>query len=149
MLGIQPYRRLRGRFLWAAAFIMLSSCSGSAPTSSGPTVSVTLKDFSIRTSTSTVDVGRVALNVYNRGPATHEFVVVRTDLPDDQLPIGPDGLSVDEDALTGVGEISEVNVWTSDTLDVRLSPGRYVFFCNLDGHYLGGMRATLVVSDDG
>jgi len=24
-----------------------------------------------------------------------------------------------------------------------------VFFCNLDGHYLGGMRATLVVSDDG
>lgn len=111
-------------------------------------MSVTLKDFSIRTSTPTVDAGLVAFDVYNTGPATHEFVVVRTDLPDDQLPIAADGLSVDEDALADVGEISEVNIWTSHTLDLRLSPGRYVFFCNLDGHYLGGMHVSLVVSAD-
>ena len=134
--------------MWAVAFIVLSSCSGAGSTSPGPSVSVTLKDFSIRTSPAVV-AGRVALNVYNQGPATHEFVVVRTDLPDDQLPIGADGLSVDEDALAGVGEISEVNIWTSRTLDLHLSPGRYVFFCNLEGHYLGGMHATLVVSADG
>jgi uncharacterized cupredoxin-like copper-binding protein len=112
-------------------------------------VDVTLKDFSIRTSTPSVDAGQLAFDVYNRGPATHEFVVIRTDLPDDQLPIAADGLSVDEDALAGVGEISEVNIWTRQTLDLRLAPGRYVFFCNLDGHYLGGMRVTFVVSGDG
>jgi uncharacterized cupredoxin-like copper-binding protein len=112
-------------------------------------VDVTIKDFSIRTSTPTVNAGQIAFNIYNRGPATHEFVVVRTDLPDDQLPIGADGLSVDEDALAGVGELSEVNIWTSHILDLRLTPGRYVFFCNLDGHYLGGMHTTFVVSDDG
>jgi uncharacterized cupredoxin-like copper-binding protein len=111
-------------------------------------VGVTIQDFSIRTSTPTVDAGQVEFNIFNRGPATHEFVVVRTDLPDSQLPTGADGLSVDEEALTGVGEISEVGVWTHYTLNLRLSPGRYVYFCNLDGHYLGGMTGTLVVSDD-
>lgn len=135
--------------MWAVAFVVLTSCSGSARGSSSATVGVTLKDFSIHTSSLTADTGRVAFDIYNKGPATHEFVVVRTDLPDDQLPIGADGLSVDEEALAGIGEISEVDVWTRYTLELRLSPGRYVFFCNLDGHYLGGMTATLVVSDDG
>lgn len=131
------------------AFVVLTSCSEPARSSSWPTVGVTLKDFSIRTSVPTVEAGSVAFDIYNKGPATHEFVVVRTDLPDDQLPIGADGLSVDEEALAGIGEISEVDVWTRYTLELRLSPGRYVFFCNLDGHYLGGMTGTLMVSDDG
>ena len=148
MQGIQLHRRRRGLFVCAATFIVLSSCS-STVRPSGPSVDVTIRDFSIRTSTPTVNAGQIAFDIYNQGPATHEFVVVRTDLPDDQLPIGADGLSVDEDALTGVGELSEVNIWTSHILDLRLTPGRYVFFCNLDGHYLGGMHMTFVVSDDG
>jgi uncharacterized cupredoxin-like copper-binding protein len=31
------------------------------------------------------------------------------------------------------------------TLSVRLGPGRYVLFCNMSGHYLGGMDHDLVV----
>ena len=110
---------------------------------------VTLKDFSIHASVPSVKAGPVIFNIFNVGPATHEFVVVRTDLPADRLPIAADGLSVDEDALASVGEISEVNISTSVPLDLRLSSGRYVFFCNLEGHYLGGMRLAFVVSDDG
>lgn len=135
--------------MWAATFIVLSSCSGAGETTSGPTVDVTLKDFSIHASTPSAKAGPVVFNVYNQGPATHEFVVVRTDLPADRLPIAADGLSVDEDALARVGEISEVNISTSEPLDLRLSSGHYVFFCNLEGHYLGGMRFAFEVSDDG
>jgi uncharacterized cupredoxin-like copper-binding protein len=29
---------------------------------------------------------------------------------------------------------------------VKLRPGRYELFCNMAGHYLGGMRAQLVAS---
>jgi uncharacterized cupredoxin-like copper-binding protein len=29
---------------------------------------------------------------------------------------------------------------------VKLRPGRYELFCNMAGHYLGGMRVQLVVS---
>lgn len=134
--------------MWVAALIVLSACSGTAETSSGPAVDVTLRDFSIHSSLSTVNAGPIAFNVYNQGPATHEFVVVRTDLPADRLPIATDGLSVDEDALARVGEISDVNISTSEALDLRLPPGRYVFFCNLEGHYLGGMHLAFVVSGD-
>jgi uncharacterized cupredoxin-like copper-binding protein len=31
------------------------------------------------------------------------------------------------------------------TLRLKLTPGRYVFFCNMAGHYLGGMRHEVVV----
>jgi uncharacterized cupredoxin-like copper-binding protein len=30
-------------------------------------------------------------------------------------------------------------------LRVRLTPGRYEFFCNMSGHYLGGMHTVIVV----
>ena len=138
----------RRRVVCAAFLIVLVSCSADARTSSGTTVDVTLKDFWIRTSTPTAAAGRVSFEVENRGPATHEFIVVRTDLPEDGLPIAADGLSVDEEALAGIGEISDVKLSTSYTLDLNLAPGRYVFFCNLEGHYLGGMSGALLVSDD-
>jgi uncharacterized cupredoxin-like copper-binding protein len=147
--GNQPQRRRRGPLVWAAALVVLSSCSSSGRDASWSTVGITLKDFSIHTSALTVKPGGVAFDIYNKGPATHEFVVARTDLRDDQLPIAADGLNIDEDALALIGEISDVHVWTNYTLELRLSPGRYVLFCNLDGHYLGGMTGTLLVSDDG
>ena len=76
---------------------------------------------------------------------TYEFVIVRTDFPSDQLPIGADGLSVNEDQLRPAGEIGEVESGTTQTLALHLAPGRYVFFCNLEGHYLGGMHGVLEV----
>jgi hypothetical protein len=45
--------------------------------------------------------------------------------------------------------LSYSNAGTIGTLPLTLAPGRYVFFCNLDGHYLGGMHAVLEVSADG
>jgi uncharacterized cupredoxin-like copper-binding protein len=86
--------------------------------------------------------------VSNTGPTTHEFVIVRTDLPDDGLPIGVDGLSVDEDGLEPVDEIEGIEDGTSGQVDVMLEPGRYVFFCNFEGHYLAGMHAAVEVTDD-
>jgi len=90
----------------------------------------------------------VDLHVRNLAPATHEFVIVRSDLPSDALPIGPDGLSVDEEELTPIGELPQVDTEETDPLSVNLAPGRYVFFCNLEGHYLGGMHAVLEVTGD-
>ena len=123
------------------------ACSA-APQPKGPVVDITLRDFHIDTATPSVTVGDVVLQVHNDAPATHEFVVVRTNLPADRLPLGPDGLTVNEDWLDGVGELNEVPAGTVGTLHLTLAPGRYVFFCNLEGHYLGGMHAVLEVAAD-
>jgi uncharacterized cupredoxin-like copper-binding protein len=140
-------RRLGARAIAVGSIVLtlLPVCSRpSEPV--GATVDVRERNFAIDAPASVAAPGMIDLRVNNRGPSTHEFVVVRTDLPADRLPIGPDGLSVDEDALARVGEINDVPIWTTRSLELSLSPGRYVFFCNLEGHYLGGMYASIVVS---
>jgi len=144
-------RQHRIRLCLAIGFfglLMPAACTG-APQPKGEVVDVTLRDFHINTATPSVTSGDVVFEIHNEAPATHEFLVVRTDLPADGLPLGPDGLSVNEDWLNGVGELNEVDAGTLGTLPLHLTPGRYVFFCNLDGHYLGGMHAVLEVSPDG
>ena len=130
------------------ALLTPAACSTAAQPK-GQVVDITLKDFHIDNGTAFVTGGDVVMQVHNEAPATHEFVVVRTNLPADGLPLGPDGLSVNEDWLDRVGELNEVPAGTVGTLPLHLAPGRYVFFCNLDGHYLGGMHAVLEVSADG
>jgi uncharacterized cupredoxin-like copper-binding protein len=139
-------RRTSGLPLLLVAVVLLSACSRqSAPRVSG-SVNVTLIDFHMSPATTTVPSGLVAFHIRNDAPATHEFVVVRTDLQPGELPIGADGLSIDEDQLHNVGELSEVQSASTDTLLLHLPPGRYVVFCNLQGHYLGGMHAGIEVT---
>ncbi len=141
------FRRLVRLPLWGAALLLLvSACTGPAAAPATPRVDVTLNDFRIDSPTPSVAVGDVAFRIHNDAPATHEFVVVRTDLAADRLPIATDGLSVDEEALEPVGELGEVDAGTVGSLSLHLTPGRYVFFCNLEGHYLGGMHAVLEVT---
>jgi uncharacterized cupredoxin-like copper-binding protein len=148
----QPPPRRRPRWLPAGAalllLLLLPACSGGSPAASGSTLNVTLHDFKIESSASVVSDTDVVFRVQNPAPATHEFVIVRSDLPPDRLPIAPDGLSVDEEKLRPAGEIGQVDTGTTETLVIHLAPGRYVFFCNLEGHYLGGMHGVLEVSGD-
>ena len=128
--------------------LVLAACSPTEPGASGPVFDVTIRDFKVRPSSPTAPAGVVTLSVSNIGPTTHEFVVVRTDLPDGELPIGTDGLSVDEDRLDDVDEIEGVEDGSTEQVTVQLKPGRYVFFCNFEGHYLAGMHAAVRVVGD-
>jgi uncharacterized cupredoxin-like copper-binding protein len=134
--------------LFAGLALVLAACAPTEPGASGPVFDVTIRDFRVRPSNPTAPAGTVTLSVSNIGPTTHEFVVVRTDLPDGELPIGADGLSVDEDRLDDVDEIEGVEDGSTEQVTVRLDPGRYVFFCNFEGHYLAGMHAAVRVVGD-
>ena len=106
---------------------------------------VTLKDFRIKVSRTRVPAGDVQLVVANKGPDTHEMLVCRTS---GALPLRADGITVDEKALEPV-TVDEVEGEARGQVYVarfKLRPGRYELFCNMAGHYLGGMRARLVVS---
>jgi uncharacterized cupredoxin-like copper-binding protein len=138
---------VRHACLYAGVLLVLA-CSPSTPDPSGQVFDVRIKDFKVLPSSDSAPAGLVTLNVANTGPTTHEFVIVRTDLPDDGLPIGTDGLSVDEDSLEPVDEIDGIEDGTSGQVTVRLEPGRYVFFCNFQGHYLAGMHAAVEVTAD-
>lgn len=102
-------------------------------------------DFRVLLTRDSVPPGVTRLAFRNDGPTEHEAILVRTDLPVDHLPLQEDALTVDEDALDTVTAVEGIPLWTSRSATVDLRPGRYVLYCNLDGHYLGGMRTTLDV----
>jgi uncharacterized cupredoxin-like copper-binding protein len=147
--------RARRRWAWALALVLaalalavpLTVARRQAPTPSGTPVNVLLQDFKVRMDAAVVPAGTVSFRLLGQGPTTHEFIVVRTDLSPDKLPLQPDGLTVNEEAL-GVELVDEADGLDIDdrqTLDLRLAPGHYVMYCNLEGHYLGGMYAALTV----
>jgi uncharacterized cupredoxin-like copper-binding protein len=131
---------------------LLVSCSGGA--SSGP-VSATLKEWEIHLSATDLKAGALTFNVTNNGDKEHEFVIRKTDLTSDKLPLNSDGeVTEDSPDLTEVGdpsELAEIKSGSSDrTITVTLQPGHYVIFCNLHVedllHYQKGMHADFTVS---
>jgi uncharacterized cupredoxin-like copper-binding protein len=90
--------------------------------------------------------GKVVLRVHNLGPDNHELIVVRLD--DHAIPIRADGVTVNEEALEPrtVGGLEPGVPGSIRELRLTLKPGRYEVFCNMSGHYLGGMHTDLTVS---
>lgn len=131
---------------------LLAACSSSGP-AAGP-ISATVKEWQISLSATTLKAGEITFNIKNDGDKEHEFVVRKTDLQSDKLPLNADG-EVSEDApeLTEVGdpsEVAEIKSGSSDrSLTVTLQPGHYVIFCNLHVedllHYQKGMHIDFTV----
>jgi hypothetical protein len=127
-----------------AVTLLGSTASRAATREDARQVPITERDFSIL-APRVLSPGTVSLRVRNAGPDTHELLVVRAD--GSRLPLRSDGLTVDEKVLEPqiLGTLDPGAPDDVRTLRVHLSPGRYVLFCNMAGHYLGGMHRTLVV----
>lgn len=123
---------------------LLAACGGPAK------VDVALTTYKITPDKTSVNAGEVIFHVHNDATdLTHEFVVFKTDLPEDQLPLTSEGI-VDEagEGLTGMGEVEDVTPGTSKDLTLTLEPGNYVLVCNTDStqlHYSHGMHTPFVV----
>jgi uncharacterized cupredoxin-like copper-binding protein len=122
---------------------VVSGCAGGQITANGAAgLTVSERDFAI-SAPRRVSAGDVVIRVHNRGPDDHELIVVRAD---SSLPLRSDGLTVNEEALqrAEAGALEPGEPGATRELQVHLSPGRYVLFCNMAGHYLGGMHVVLV-----
>jgi hypothetical protein len=132
--------------LSAVTALIAAGCGGASDrsASSASAIAVSERDFAIVAPRS-LPAGEVVLRVQNRGPDAHELLIVRAASGD--LPMRSDGLTVAEESLAhreiGVLEPAEANAVRD--LRVRLTPGRYVLFCNMSGHFIGGMHRVLVV----
>jgi uncharacterized cupredoxin-like copper-binding protein len=120
-----------------------------APVTAAVNVAVTVKDFSITPSVTTAKGGLLDFAVTDNGPVEHEFLIFKTDLAPDQLPVGADG-RVDEssDKISKVFDSgANIPVGTAKTFHAALTSGSYVLVCNLPGgHYKAGMHTAFTVS---
>ena len=149
------WTRARRRWAWALAFVLaalalavpLTVARRQEPTPPGTPVNVVLEDFKVGLDAAVVPAGTVRFQIRGQGPTRHELIVVRTDIAPGKLPLQDDGLTVDEEAdgVELVDEAGGLDIDDRQTLDLRLAPGHYVMYCNLEGHYLGGMYAALTV----
>jgi len=135
------------RLLVLASFALLA-CSGcgSAGHQADAHVAVlriTERDFRI-SAPRHVRSGDLLLSVHNRGPDAHELIVVREG---SRLPLRRDGSTVSEEKLEPVivGALEPGHPGSTRKLRLHLAPGHYQLFCNMSGHYLGGMHRKLVV----
>jgi uncharacterized cupredoxin-like copper-binding protein len=110
------------------------------------------REFSISAAPGHLDYGAIKFHLDNAGRIEHEFLILRTNLPETKLPLkpaeDPGGVQVD---LLGSGieavEYKENDIPSNSVLDfdLTLPPGRYVLICNRPGHYMQGMHVTLVL----
>lgn len=127
--------------------LVLSACV--AVSQAGPpTVDISLTTYAMKISPETIQSGDVKFVVKNNAPdLVHEFILVKTDLAIDKLPLNADG-RVDEEAsqIKEVGVAEDVNPGTSAEFSATLEAGRYVYFCNIDTHYSVGMRGEFTIA---
>jgi uncharacterized cupredoxin-like copper-binding protein len=110
-------------------------------TASGGRLAVSMADFKFVPATVTADAGKLRVTAKNDGRVEHEFVLLRTDASPDSIPLEGNAASESD----SVGEIAEQQPGETGTHTFTVKPGKYVFICNVDGHYKLGMRGSLTV----
>jgi uncharacterized cupredoxin-like copper-binding protein len=149
------WTRARRRWTWALGLVVaalavavpLTLARRQEPPPPGTPVNVLLEDFKVREDAAVVPAGTVSFRIRNQGPTSHELIVVRTDRAPDKLPLQSDGLTVNEEApgIKLLDEAEGLDIDDRETMVLDLTAGHYVMYCNLEGHYLGGMYAALTV----
>jgi uncharacterized cupredoxin-like copper-binding protein len=146
-------RRPHAVLLLVAVLAQLSpSCindeetGGGDSTGGGGGVGVTLADYSVTLDSTSLSAGDVTFNVTNDAGQVHEFVVVKTDLAEDALPLAEGDVDEESTEISPVDEIEDIEPGTSPSLAVTLEAGSYVALCNLPGHYGQGMHAAFTVA---
>jgi hypothetical protein len=115
------------------------------PPPGGTAVNATVREWRVTADISKVPAGPVKFTTANLGTITHEFVVVRTDIPDGQIPLEGTKFNEEAEGVSSPGEISEFKPDTVGETVIDLEPGLYQLVCNIPTHYQHGMHIPFVV----
>jgi uncharacterized cupredoxin-like copper-binding protein len=129
--------------LIAFAFLVAACTTPAADAPSGSQVVAELADSKITVNVPSVKAGTIKIGVRNLGTMEHSFIVLKTDLAPDKLPVDGPSAKVKEDGK--VGDIASIPVGKSAAVTLNLTPGKYVFICNIAGHYQLGMHTGFTV----
>jgi uncharacterized cupredoxin-like copper-binding protein len=115
----------------------------------GATLSIKMGEFFFGPKNTAAHAGPTTIEAPNEGSVEHELVVFKTNMDPAKLPTEAGG-GVDEEKMDKIaesaGEIPDVEAGETKSAQFELTPGRYVIFCNLPGHYASGMYGTLTVT---
>jgi uncharacterized cupredoxin-like copper-binding protein len=129
-----------------------TTTSETTSTTAAPTAQTTeikMGEFYFNPKNATAKAGSTTIEAPNIGKVEHELVLFKSDLNPAKLPTEANG-EVNEEKLDQtaeeVGEIPDVEAGDTKSKEFELTPGKYVMFCNLPGHYAAGMYGTVTVT---
>lgn len=113
----------------------------------GQDVGVSMAEFSVTVDKPSVLAGITNITVTNDGTILHNFRLIATELPADQLPLDSAGTGVDESKVNVVQSLSRVDVGQSLVVPIQqLAAGNYVLICNVPTHYGQAMYTAFTVT---
>ena len=134
----------RGVAALIALSLLVAACTGpAADAPAGSQVVVEMTDYKLTVNVPSVKAGTIKIGVRNLANMEHSFEVLKTDLPHDKIPV--DGASAKAKEDGKVGAIPSIAAGKSAAVTVDLTPGKYVFICNVAGHYQLGMHIGFTV----
>jgi uncharacterized cupredoxin-like copper-binding protein len=103
--------------------------------------------MSLKMDQSIIKAGEVVFSVHNAAMTEeHEMVLVKLKSADQKITVIKGKHRIDEKQLKSLGEVADLKPGANGSLKARLSPGHYMLFCNIMGHYEAGMHGTLTVT---
>jgi uncharacterized cupredoxin-like copper-binding protein len=118
--------------------MMGSTAVGNAAPASVRTIDVKLGEMWVKPNYTSVKAGRVTFAATNTGQLEHELMIERMPLKMD-APGRPN-----EEAAQGM--IEDMEPGESGRMTLKLTPGQYVLFCNVAGHYAAGQHIRFNVT---
>ncbi len=109
-------------------------------------ISVSETDNSILMGRATALAGTLLFHVVNDGPSQHDFTVIKTDLPPNNLPVQNQQVNVNVSGVQLIAQTGPIPANTAGSLVVTLLPGQYVLLSNLPGDYQAGIWAGFTVT---
>jgi hypothetical protein len=118
----------------------------------GTSVTVRLSEWEAAPAAREIEPGKVRFEVSNSGTMPHELVVVKSDLPPEELEV-VNG-KVDESRVNVIDRTPSVAASGNAESTLELSPGKYVLLCNIVdqpagaeavSHFENGMYASFLV----
>jgi len=148
--------------LIVAGALLLGACGSSSPqpaklasspkpvTQAGSTdaelVPISLERFKVGVADG-LTPGHKTLQIANNDTIQHELLVFRSDLDPSAYPLQSGDIDENGAGITKISDGDNIDPGKAQSRVVDLSaPGRYLFVCNLPGHFTAGMYTTVTVA---
>jgi uncharacterized cupredoxin-like copper-binding protein len=122
----------------AASGMMGKRTTAAGGAAGGRTVNVTLGEMYVRPSRTTISAGKVTFAAKNVGMLEHELMIERA-----PIKMSSPGHPIEDAAM---GMIDDMGHLGTGKMTLKLTPGTYVLFCNVSGHYAAGQHTQFTVT---
>jgi uncharacterized cupredoxin-like copper-binding protein len=120
-----------------------ASAAPSAAALDGQTV--TLSEWKVAMPT-TVKAGKATFTISNAGATQHELLVFKSDLAPSAYPTDAAGIVEDGAGVTVLSDGENIDPGKTQMRTVDLTPGTYLFVCNIPAHFAQGMYTVVTVT---